>query len=272
MCKQTDRQTPSVPRTHSSQPRKEHACAFTRTDTDTPIITSLQDNSTQRRLPRLHHGGCATPLSLCLLVALLAGGGHSSHNSCYASDDNRALSEGRRVQTRDFLFWKLIDWWLLLTTSLSVSLTADVNGWCWKLTCARTQDPNWWLLAVTGCVRLQLEAFVWLDVIIRYKSEPCHIKKYLVRMSVTYCVVLELLFSWYLLLSMDSVCMCHYYTPFFNWVCFNCTIFYFPVTWPSVFPSVWPLTSSMTPKEVIPLLFLCTLPLSHRVATFYCPH
>lgn len=114
--------------THSSQPHKRPACMFTRTDTDTPIITSLQDNSTQRRLPRLHLG--ATHLSVCLLTTLLAGGGHSSHYAWYVSGDDGVHSEGWKVQAGDFLFWKAIDWRVLLQRagSVSVRLTAEANG------------------------------------------------------------------------------------------------------------------------------------------------
>lgn len=52
MCRQTDRQAPCISQKQSPQPHKRHA----RTDTDTPIITSLQHNSTQRRFPKLHLG------------------------------------------------------------------------------------------------------------------------------------------------------------------------------------------------------------------------
>ena len=48
---------------------------------------------------------------------------------------------------------------------------------------------------------------------------------------------------------------------FFPTVCFICMI---------SSPSTRPLTSFMTPEEVILLHFLWTLPLSHRVAAFHC--
>lgn len=88
------------------------------------------------------------PLCLRLLITLLAGGGHSSHNGWYASGDDRALSKslGGGVQAGVFLFWKVIDWWVLLQNRGS-RLIGKVNSrGKWVLMkaymCPQTQDTN----------------------------------------------------------------------------------------------------------------------------------
>lgn len=79
------------------------------------------------------------PLCLRLLITLLAGGGHSSHNGWYESGDDRALSKswgGFKLGTSCFERWLIGGYCCRAgAAGLSVRLTAEANGSWWKGTC-----------------------------------------------------------------------------------------------------------------------------------------
>lgn len=257
MCRQTDRQAPSVPQTHSLLLDTGHTYPFTRTDTDTPIITSLQDNSTQRRLPRLHLGAMP-PLRQCVSLSY-----------CWQEVGTAPIILGTQVMmTERFhkaggfkLGTSCFGRWLIIGYCCKKGLISKVNrGRCkWISVKAYMCTDTRYKWLIIGFVRVQLGISAIGCRIPAYATNshgnithtmwricfgttvPCWKTKAPCQHICNCGWVLQPTWSCYLLLRVDSVCMAGKYThtwsfSFFNYLHFIYIIFYFPAIWCLVFP------------------------------------